>query len=90
MIGSGWYRQLLFVVLGIVVFVAAVAAALGGADGVLRVGLVVSALGLVGLVVYASPWFDQEWPLDGKDGWLIAGSLLTPVGIIVVATGLLL
>lgn len=88
--GSGWYRQLLFLVLAVVALLAGLSAALRGSSAVLTVGIVVTALGVLALAVYASPWFEQEWPLDGKDGWLVAGSMLTTAGTPMVALGIAL
>jgi hypothetical protein len=88
--GSGWYRQTLVTALSLVAAVACVVVVLTGSDAVLWVGLAVVALGVVALLVYATPWFEQEWPLDGKDGWLASGGVLTTVGLAVVGAGLVL
>ena len=90
MLGSGWYRQLLLLISGLVVLIALGAGVSGGTAGVLRVGLVVLGLGLLSLAIYVSPWLEQEWPLDGKDSWLVAACVLTTLGLPVTVAGLLL
>ena len=56
--GSGWYREVLVTALGLVAAVACVAVAFEGPETVLSVGLAVTALGVVALLGYASPWFE--------------------------------
>lgn len=88
--GSGWYRQLFFAAVVAAFALAGLGACIWGDGAVLLVGLVVIALGGLALAVFLSPWFEQEWPLDGKDGWLVAGCLLMTSGVPVAATGLIL
>lgn len=81
--GSGWYRQ----ALGLVAVVAALVSLALGGDGALRIGVAATSVGVLALVGYFSPWFEQEWPLDGKDGWFLTGAVLTTIGLPLVAIG---
>ena len=88
--GTGWYRHLLFIAIGVIALVACLATALAGPDSILTVGLVVTFLGVLSLVWFTTPWLEPEWPLNGKDGWLTSGAVLVTVGILASAVGLLL
>jgi len=89
-LSQGWYRLALAYTVAALALIAAVAAAVGGTDTVLWVGLGALAVGLASLAMYKSPWLEQDWPLDSKDGLLVTGGLLGTAGTLVSVVGLLL
>lgn len=88
---GNWFQAVWWTAGALCVIGVLVASGLGlGPSGALVVGGALTAVGALCFGWFLTPRLEPEWPLDGKDGWLIAAFIFGTAGLPILVVGAVL